>query len=124
MSPPSKYVYMSFEQRHSASPDPLLLHLDPETLWLERVEAKAVQEVRVEEVVEEIVQRGGEALQEDLIKAMHEKLDARDRSTRDAIYKARDEGLIEGFFKGHKRAWKLSVEVGKDVGEEPCQSAI
>jgi len=122
--PPSKYVYMSFEQRHSASPDPLLLHLDPETLWLERVEAKAVQEVRGEEVVEEIVQRGGEALQEDLIKTMHEKLDARDRSTRDAIYKARDEGLIEGFFKGHKRAWKLSVEVGKDVGEEPCQSAI
>ena len=122
--PPSKYVYMSFEQRHSASPDPLLLHLDPETLWLERVEAKAVQEVRGEEVVEEIVQRGGEALQEDLIKAMHEKLGARDRSIRDAIYKARDEGLIKGFNKGHKKLWKLSVEVGKDVGEEPCQSAI
>ncbi|MCZ6549335.1 MAG: hypothetical protein O6837_14650 [Deltaproteobacteria bacterium] len=106
------------------TPDPLLLHLDPETLWLERVEAKAVQEVRGEEVVEEIVQRGGEALQEDLIKAMREKLDARVRSTRDAIYKARDEGLIKGFNKGHKKLWKLSVEVGKDVGEEPCQSAI
>ncbi len=122
--PPSKYVYMSFEQRHSASPDPLLLHLDPETLWLERVEAKAVQEVRAEEVVEEIVQRGGEALQEDLIKAMHEKLDARERSTRDAIYKARDEGLIEPRLRGHKRTWKIKQEVGKDVGEEPCQSAI
>ncbi len=121
---PSKYVYLGFEQRHCHSPDPLLLHMDEETLWFERVEANEVQEVRAEEVVEEIVQRGGKALQEELIKALHEKLDARDRSTRDAIYKARDEGLIEGFFKGHKRAWKLSVEVGKDVGEEPCQSAI
>lgn len=116
--PPSKYVYLGFEQRHCQAPDPLLLLLDPESLWLERVEAKEVKEVRVEEIVDEIVQEGGDAIQGDLIKAMHEKLDAREHSIRDALYRARDEGLIEGFFKGRKRAWKLSGEVGNDVGKD------
>lgn len=119
--PPSRYVYLSFEQRHSASPDPLLLHLDPETLWFERVEAKEVREVKVEEIVEELVTKGGESLQDDLIRAMVERLGARERSTRDAIYEARDKGLIEGGFKDRKRVWRLRPDFGSESAGEPCQ---
>lgn len=112
--PPSRYVFLNFEQRHSAAPDPILLHLDPETLWLEQVEAKEVRKVKVEEVLDELFSRGGQCLQDDLIKAMGDKLGAKERSTRDAIYEARDKELIEAGYKGRKRVWILKQ---KDVGK-------
>ncbi|MFQ5853110.1 MAG: bifunctional DNA primase/polymerase [Candidatus Binatia bacterium] len=116
--PPSRYVYMGYEQRHSASPDPILLHLDPDTLWFERVEAKEVREVRVEEILEELERRDGECLQDDLIKAMAERLGAKERSTRDAIYEGRDKGFIEARSRGRKRVWKLKADPGSDVGTD------
>jgi len=90
------------------------LHLDPETLWLEQVEAKEVRKVKVEEVLDELFSRGGQCLQDDLIKAMGDKLGAKERSTRDAIYEARDKELIEAGYKGQKRVWILKQ---KDVGK-------
>jgi hypothetical protein len=119
--PPSHYVYLNFEQRHSAAPDPVLLHLDPETLWFEQVDAIEVREVKVEQIVEEITKRAGECLQDDLIKVMTQKLGAKERSTRYAIYEARDQGLIEADSKGRKRVWKIKRDVGGDTSEEPCQ---
>uniref|UniRef100_A0A6M3IGS7 Putative ATPase domain containing protein n=1 Tax=viral metagenome TaxID=1070528 RepID=A0A6M3IGS7_9ZZZZ len=33
---PSQYVELAFELRHAMSPEPMLLYLNPETLWFER----------------------------------------------------------------------------------------
>jgi hypothetical protein len=106
--PAAKYVYLGFEQRHTHSPDPILLHMDETTLWFSPVEAKRVEEVRVEQIIDEINERGGEIFQEELIKSMKGTLNVSERSIRDALYKARDQGEIAASFKARKRTWKLT----------------
>jgi hypothetical protein len=112
--PPSHYVFLNFEQRHCAAPDPFLLHLNKETLWFDIVQAQAVREAKVEEIIEELVARGGKCLQDDLKQALEKKLGVGDRSIRDAIYAARDKGLIEPGFRTKKRLWTLA---GNHVSE-------
>ena len=112
--PPSRYVFLSFEQRHILSPDPILLRLNPETLWLELAEVRERQEVKSVEVVDCLREHKGEMLNEDLVVALMNRLRMGDRACRQGIYKTRDEGNIiaskeEG--RGHKRTWKLSGDL-------------
>ena len=116
--PPSRYTLLSFEQRHILSPDPILLRLDPETLWLELVEARERQEVKSAEVVDCLREHQGEMLNEDLLVALMNNLRMGDRACREGIYRARDEGKIiasNGEGRGHKRSWKLSSDLASEA---------
>lgn len=93
--PPSKYVLLSFEQRHCQAPDPLLLHLDPETLWFEKVEAREVKEVRAEEVRQYVEKAGGEVLRKTAIEDLKKACGVGETTVENAIYAAEKKGLIE-----------------------------
>ena len=108
--PLSQYVLLSFEQRHGLSPEPILLRLDFETLWLSTVDTKAKGQIVVEVVVECLRQQGGEMSNQDLIVTLMNRLGVGDRACRDAIYQTEEEGKIargqaEG--RGNRRVWRL-----------------
>jgi len=111
---PSHYTLFSFEQRHILAPDPILIRLNPETLWFEQIEIKSREEIKIEEVTKCLLEHGGEMLQEDLILTLMNKLKVREWACRQGIYKARDESKImasKGEGRGRKRTWKLGEGV-------------
>lgn len=115
---PSRYILLSFEQRNTLSPEPILLRLNPETLWLEIVEARERQEAKSDEVVDCLREHGGEMSNDDLITALMNKLKIGDRACRQGIYRARDEGKIlagRAQGKGNKRTWRIKGNLAEDT---------
>lgn len=115
---PSCYILLSFEQRNTLSPEPILLRLNPETLWLEIVEARERQEAKSDEVVDCLREHGGEMSNDDLITALMNKLKIGDRACRQGIYRARDEGKIlagRAQGKGNKRTWRIKGNLAEDT---------
>jgi len=107
---PSQYVLLSFEQRHILSPDPILIRLNPETLWFEQVDARSKGEIKIEEVVNCLSEHAGEMLQEDLILELMNRLKLGEWVCRQGIYKVRDAGkIIAAKEEGgrHRRVWKM-----------------
>jgi hypothetical protein len=84
---------LTFELRNDDDPDPLILHLNPETLWFEVGDGDR-RKVTEQDVVGALKKFIGHTEQKPLIEAICGRTGAGDTTARKAIYEARDKSLV------------------------------